>query len=205
MATYASILNWLDVCKMFALITHHCSLHPPGMMSTPSSFSTVRPWEGRALPTVSHRALRRSCRPWRGRSGASWSGSSLVWRRSRGRTHVDQSLAELTNQHNWAFGLILLSQDASEGIWTATRPARPARCPHGRPVGVRNFLQPSWWGRSVSWGQAVAATQRPSGGPHAHTRGTQQTAGVSAPSPPTAIAPGNTFVGFRSRRCKQCS
>lgn len=181
---------------------------PTGMTSTPSSFSTVRPWEGRAPPAVSHRALRRSSRPWRGRNGASWSGSSPVWRRSRGT--VDRDLGR--KRHKWVFGFlfasfwrwimtafgcdvffhVLVSQESPEGIWAATGAARPARSPPGRPVGVGNFLQPPRRGRSLSRGQTVAATQRPPGGPHAHTGGTQQTAGVSAASPTPAPAPGNT-------------
>ena len=78
---------------------------PTGMMSTPSSFSTVRPWEGRAPHTVSHRALHRSSRPWRGRNGASWRGSLLVWRRSRGKRHADESSSELTKTTQLSVGL----------------------------------------------------------------------------------------------------
>lgn len=60
-----------------------------GTMSMPWSCSTVRRWEGRAPRAVSLRVLLRSCRLWRGRSEASWSGSSLVWRRSRGKHYTE--------------------------------------------------------------------------------------------------------------------
>lgn len=82
---------------------------------------------------------------------------------------------------------VLISQDSAEGVWPVEGAAWPARGPHRRSVG----RWPPRWGRSVSRGQAAAPAQGPAGGTHAHPGGTQQTAGVSAPSPPTATAPGD--------------
>lgn len=92
---------------------------------------------------------------------------------------------------SWSLFLILIFQDPAEGVWTVKGTARPTRGPCWKPLGVRGPLHPPGRGRSSSRGKAAATTQGPLGGPHAHLGGTQQTAGVSAPPPPTATAPGD--------------
>lgn len=88
----------------------------------------------------------------------------------------------------------LLPQDPTEGVRAAERAAWPARTPFWRLMGVWRPHCPSRWGWSSSWGKTATTTQGPVGGPNAHPGGTQQAAGVSAPPPPTAIAPGDTTL-----------
>lgn len=101
---------------------------------------------------------------------------------------------------------ILTTQDPTEGVRAAEGAAWPARDPCWELLGVWGLLRPPRRGRSPRRGQAATTTQRPPGGPDAHPGGTQQTAGVSAPPPPTATAPGDitlicwTVLSLRSHR-----
>ena len=92
----------------------------------------------------------------------------------------------------WSEFSPMFSQDPAEGVRAAKGAAWPARGPCWRPLGVGGFFRAPRWSRSLSRGQAASAAQGPARGPHAHLRGTQQTAGVSAPPPPTTTAPGDT-------------